>query len=161
MYNQIRGVLKTFGIVLHGGRQRAFERMVEESIPESSLIGPAIGALMETWRSVSRQIRKLDYLLEKTAGLSEVTRRLMSVPGVGATTAIAFAAVVDDPRRFRSIAEIGAYVGLTPRKYQSGDVDRNSSISKCGCRLTRYLLVEAASALLQRSKWRYDQTVCK
>ncbi len=152
LYNQIRGVLKTFGVVLPAGRNRAFEQLVEEATPESTMIGSAIAGLMETWRTVSRQIRKLDYLVEKTAGSRAVTRRFMSVPGVGAKTAIAFIAAVDDPSRFQSTVDVGAYLGLTPGRYQSGEVDRNSSISKCGCRLTRYLLVEAASALLLRSK---------
>jgi transposase len=152
LYNQIRGVLKTFGVVLPAGRNRAFEQLVEQSTPASALIGAAIAGLMDTWRGISHQVRKLDYLLEKMAGSSEVTRRLMSVPGVGPTTAIAFVAAVDDPARFRRMADLGAYLGLTPRKYQSGEVDRNGAISKCGCRLTRYLLVEAASAMLMRSK---------
>ena len=80
----------------------------------------------------------------------DVCRRLMTVPGVGVTTAVAFAAAVDNPERFRRVSDIGPYLGLTPRKYQSGDIDHNGKISKTGCRLTRHMLFEAASVLLLR-----------
>jgi len=72
----------------------------------------------------------------------------MIVPGVGPVTVLAFASTVDDPQRFARATDVGAYLGLTPRRYQSGDLDRNGRISKRGDRLTRSYLFEAANVLL-------------
>jgi transposase len=66
--------------------------------------------------------------------------------------ALAFAAAVDDPERFKRSRDIGPYFGLVPRRYQSGEVDYTGSISKCGDRRMRTLLYEAANVLLTRFK---------
>jgi hypothetical protein len=63
---------------------------------------------------------------------SSACRRLMTIPGVGRLTALAFAAAIDDPDRFRRSRDVGAYLGLVPRRYQSGEIDYTGSISKCG-----------------------------
>jgi transposase len=76
----------------------------------------------------------------------------MSIPGVGQLTALAFTAAVDDPKRFRRSRDIGAYLGLVPRRYQSGEVDYSGSISKCGDRRLRTLLYEASNVMLTRYK---------
>jgi transposase len=67
-------------------------------------------------------------------------------------TALAFAATIDDPSRFRQSASVGAYLGLTPRRYASGEVDRMGRISRCGDALARSYLYEAANVLLTRSR---------
>ncbi len=76
----------------------------------------------------------------------------MTVPGIGPITALAYVKTVDDPGRFKQSSSVGAYLGLTPRRYQSGEVDRAGRISKCGDRMVRALLYEAAGALLTRVK---------
>jgi len=63
---------------------------------------------------------------------SAACRRLMTIPGVGQLTALAFVAAIDDPSRIHRSRDIGAYFGLVPRRYQSGEVDYVGSISKCG-----------------------------
>jgi transposase len=80
---------------------------------------------------------------------SAACRRLMAIPGVGRLTALAFAAAIDDPGRFRS-RDVGAYLGLVPRRYQSGELDHTGSISKCGDGRLRTLLYEAANVMLTR-----------
>ncbi len=65
---------------------------------------------------------------------------------------LAFAAAIENPSRFRRASDVGAYLGLTPTRYQSGEVDIGGRISKCGDRLTRRLLFEAASVILFRTK---------
>jgi transposase len=83
-----------------------------------------------------------------------VCRRLMTVPGVGPLTALAFRATIDQPDRFRRSRAVGAYLGLTPRRYQSGETDVQGRISRCGDELARTALYEAAHSLLIRStKW--------
>jgi len=68
--------------------------------------------------------------------------------GSGPATALAFRSTIDDPNRFKRSSDVGAYLGLTPRRYQSGELDRTGRISKRGDRLTRLYLFEAASVLL-------------
>ena len=67
-------------------------------------------------------------------------------------TALTFRHTIDDPSRFSSAAHVGAYLGLTPRRKQSGEMDRNGKISRWGDRLLRSYLYEAASVLLHRTK---------
>ena len=83
---------------------------------------------------------------------SAACRRLMTIPGVGQLTALAFVAAIDDPSRIRRSRDVGAYLGLVPRRYQSGEVDYVGGISKCGDRRVRTLLYEAANVMLTRYK---------
>jgi transposase len=68
--------------------------------------------------------------------------------GPGTVVALAFVATIEDPDRFKRSSSVGAYLGLTPRRYQSGDMDR---ISRCGDGMLRSYLFEAANVLLRRS----------
>jgi transposase len=78
----------------------------------------------------------------------------MSVPGVGPITALTFRATIDRPDRFRRSRDVGAHLGLTPARYQSGETDIQGRISRCGDELARTALYEAAHTLLVRSrKW--------
>ena len=84
----------------------------------------------------------------------EVCRRLMSIPGVGPVVALTFRASVDVPARFKNSKAVGAAFGLTPSKYQSGEINRSGAISKCGDEMVRAMLYEAAHIMLVRStRW--------
>jgi len=109
--------------------------------PDAELIAAVLAAVVAIDADIKRMVRA-----------SDACRRLMSIPGVGQLTALAFTAAVDDPRRFRRSRDIGAYLGLVPRRYQSGEVDYTGSISKCGDRRVRTLLYEAANVMLTRYK---------
>ncbi len=74
----------------------------------------------------------------------------MSAPGVGAIVALTFRAAVDQPERFRSSKQVGACFGLTPRKYQSGETDRDGAISRAGDAAVRVALFEAAHVIMTR-----------
>jgi transposase len=76
-------------------------------------------------------------------------QRLMTVPGVGALTAVTCLTSIDDPARFQRSRDVGAHLGLTPRKYASGEIERNGSISKCGDPLLRTTLYQASLAPLR------------
>jgi transposase len=76
----------------------------------------------------------------------------MTVPGVGVTTALTFRHTIDDPSRFRSASLVGAYLGLTPLRKQSGETDTSGKISRWGDRLLRIYLFEGATVLLYRTK---------
>jgi transposase len=150
--NQIRGLLKTFGVVLAAGRKNKFDRLVQSDTPSAAGIRSVIVTLLETWRHLGKQIREIDKSLARIVRADPVCRLLMTAPGVGMLTAVAFKTAVEDPNRFRRIADVGPFLGLTPKKYQSGEVDRNTSISKHGNRLTRSMMFEAAGVLLRRSR---------
>ena len=74
----------------------------------------------------------------------------MTAPGVGPITALSVASAYDDPRRFARSSNAGAYFGLTPRRYESGEISRNGHVSKRGNRMTRTHLYEAANVILTR-----------
>lgn len=108
-----------------------------------------MAGLLTVWRSLQEQIEALDRQLLRLARASTAARRLMTVPGVGAITALAFLSIVDDPGRFAKSKSTGAYLGLTPTRYQSGEVDLSGRISKRGDPLIRTYLFEAAGTLLR------------
>ena len=74
----------------------------------------------------------------------------MTAPGVGAIVALTFVAAVEDPGRFRSSRSVGAHFGLTPKRYQSGEMDVAGRISKIGDAGVRTMLYEAANVILTR-----------
>lgn len=74
----------------------------------------------------------------------------MSIPGIGAVTATSFVAAIEDPANFRNSQSVGARVGLTTRRYQSGEVDYDGHTSRRGDRPLRWLLYEAAALILTR-----------
>jgi transposase len=102
--------------------------------------------------SLLSEVKQLDDALLKTAKADSVCQRLMTVPGVGPLTALAFKAAVDDPARFRSSRAVGAYFGLTPRRRQSGQMDVSGHISRMGDETVRTALYSAAFVLLTVSK---------
>jgi transposase len=117
-----------------------FEARVRQLIASNPLLADVIGALLKVWRSTGEQLVTLHRRVLRLAQTDETCRRLMTVPGVGAVTAAAFLATVDDPERFRRSSSVGAYFGLTPRRCQSGDIDYTGRISKRGDGLVRSYL---------------------
>ncbi|WP_078118598.1 IS110 family RNA-guided transposase [Thiosocius teredinicola] len=152
LYSQIRGVLKTFGIVLPAGKGSRFEHAVHQAIESDESLEPVIGSLLEIWRSLTAQLRFYNRAVDQMAKESDICQRLMTIPGVGVLTALAFMTAIDDPNRFMRSADVGPYLGLTPRRYQSGEVDRAGHISKCGDRMARTQLFEAAHVMMTRSE---------
>jgi transposase len=111
-----------------------------------------VRGLIAVRAAVLAAVAAIDADMKRLAKASDACRRLMTIPGVGHLTALAFTAAIDDPQRFRRSRDIGAYLGLVPRRYQSGEVDYTGSISKCGGRRVRTLLYEAANVMLTRYK---------
>lgn len=154
--NQIRGTLKTFGIVLGKGKGtgRAFERRVDDLSRDDSMVSQALRALLAVLHSLGEQVLSLDRCARRFARENPVCRHLTTAPGVGALTVAAFVTTVDDPARFRKSRSVGAYLGCTPRRFQSGKRDIVGRISKCGDSLARSYLFEAAGIVLTRvKKW--------
>ena len=150
--NQIRGLLKTFGLVVPKGRGGLFERNVRRLLADQDLVAAIVLPLLQVWCTVRAQTAALDRHLVTAARGSTTCRLLMSMPGIGAVTAASFMAAVETPDNFARSRAVGAWVGLTPRRYQSGEVDYEGHISRRGDNYLRGLLYEAATVLLTRSR---------
>jgi len=118
--NQVRGVLKTFGFLLSQSVEKGFEAKVHQSVAGSPMLQRMVTPLMEVLRSVQEQVKALDKLLEEYACQNTTCSNLITIPGIGVVTAVAFTAAVDDPGRFKKSSSVGAYFGLTSRRHQSG-----------------------------------------
>ena len=150
--NEVRGLFKVFGIKLpprlgHG----AFDRMVRETIESDEALSHALLPLLDVRLELYRAFRELDNRTRKLAHQDEVCRKLMTTPGVGFVTALTFKAAVDDPARFKRSRTVAAHFGLTPRRFQSGELDIDGHISRCGDREVRSALYTAANAMMTRS----------
>ena len=151
----MRGTLKTFGIKLGTITCPGFAAKVKLLIArEDELVKSTMGALLNARDEMLAQEKSLDKQCKSLAKADAVCKRLMTIPGVGAITALAFKSEIDDPTRFATSRDVGVHVGLTPRKYASGEVDRSGGVSKCGNRCLRALLYEASVTMLTRTqKW--------
>jgi transposase len=150
--NQIRGLAVVFGVRLPRALTAAFIRQALRASEGIAGLSAAMRGLVAARTAVLGAVVAIDADIRRMVRASDACRRLMSIPGVGQLTALAFTAAVDDPGRFRRSRDIGAYLGLVPRRYQSGEVDYTGSISKCGDRRVRTLLYEAANVMLTRYK---------
>ena len=117
-------------------------------------LAAAVEPLLKAREAVEKQIADLDRKVMQLARNEVQVRRFMTAPGIGPITALCYLAIIDDPTRFKRSRSVGAYVGLTSRRYASGEVDWTGRISKCGDAMLRSYLYEAAGVLLTRvAKW--------
>jgi transposase len=131
---------------------RAFEKSALELVADHPRIESMVRPMLIARAVLREQFAVLHRMLLTAVREDDTCRRLMTVPGVGAVTAITFATTIDDPDRFHRSRDVGAHLGLTPRKYASGEVDRNGRISKTGDAPMRAVLYQASLALLTRSQ---------
>jgi transposase len=132
----------------------AFEARVIELTAEQPRLQAMVRPMLAARLALRLQFDALHVMVLQAVKSHPVCHRLLTVPGVGAVTALTFATTIDDPARFARSRDVGAHLGLTPRKYASGEIDRNGAISKSGDRLAREALFLAAHALLTRvTRW--------
>jgi transposase len=149
--NQLRGMLKLFGLrmgmVTTPGKRR--ERL-DALFTQRPDLKPVFQPLVESIEALEAQLAISAKLLGVRAKSDPICTRLMSVPGVGPLTALAFKASVEDPGRFARSSDVGAYAGLVPRRNQSGERDYKGHITKAGDAMLRHALYEAANSILSR-----------
>jgi transposase len=148
--NQIRGIMKTFGLVVPKGSGGVFERNVRALLDGAEAIATVVTPLLDVWRLARQRAAALDRCLLATARESAECRLLMTMPSIGAVTAASFVAAIERPESFTRSRNVGAWLGLTPRRYQSGEIDYQGHISRRGDSRLRALLYEAAMRLLTR-----------
>jgi transposase len=124
-------------------------RELVEGFPGLAVI---VEPLLIVRRIMRQQLAVLHKMLLDTVRDDPVCRRLMTAPGVGAVVALTCRATVDQPQRFVHSRAVGAHVGLTPKRHQSGETDYERGVSKCGDALLRTMLYEAAHVLLTRGR---------
>jgi transposase len=147
----VRGVLRGFGLKVGPISRGRFEMRILELVDGNAILEAVIGSMLAVRAALQTEFARLHRALLVVVRADPICRQLMSVPGVGASVAITFKSGVDDPTRFRRSRDIGPHFGLTPRKYQSGELDVTGSITKVGDRMVRTALYEAASVMLTRT----------
>ncbi len=152
MSNHIRGILKTFGLLPGTVRGNPFARKVETLIADHPDVAVIVRPMLTVWLDLRKQIAAFDQAVRAVAKESPTCRLLMSVPGIGPVTVLAYVSAIEDPNRFKHSRSVGAHLGLTPRQYQSGEIDISGRISKCGDTLARVCLYEAATVIMTRLK---------
>ena len=156
--NHISGILKPFGLIVGRGNVAPdmFRERVIEALRIADAHGVRIGAMvvppLDLYRSACGQLGILSAQVEAAVAANPVCQRLMTAPGVGPITALSFYSAIDYPERFRKGEDVGAYFGLTPRQFQSGQTDYMAGISKRGDPMVRRHLVIAATVLMTSSK---------
>ena len=152
--NGVRALLREVGLKVGTPSRKDFPAQVRELAAGDAVLTGLVDALLSVIDVMTREAEKLTKRVLDEVRVELTCRRVMTVPGVGPLTALAFRATVDRPDRFRRSRDVGAHFGLTPRRYQSGETDVQGRISRCGDELGRTVLYEAAHSLLIRTtKW--------
>ncbi len=144
--NAIRGSLKALGIRIPGATSRGMSKatriFLEKNHPELlSTIAPMLDVLDHIKTQIYAYDRAIDKLI---AEKHPAAQRIKQINGVGPITALSFVLTIERPERFASPRDVGAYIGLVPRRDQSGDTDKQLHISKTGNNYLRKLLVQCA-----------------
>ncbi|MCP4370939.1 MAG: IS110 family transposase [Deltaproteobacteria bacterium] len=152
--NQIRGTLKVFGLKTGKVTKVQYESRIREMIENDPELQSYIEPLLHSRQVMVSQVLVLEKQIRRMAKNDDVCRRLMTIPGVGPIIALLYKATVDNPYRFTRSNTLGVHLGLTPRKYASGEIDYDGHITKCGDTALRTHLFEAAKVLISRSgRW--------
>jgi len=147
LVNHVRGVCKACGTRLSGCSSATMSKKAGEQIPEA--LRSALDPLLQILAEVTERIREYDRAIKQMAQ-KEVPEagKLTQIPGVGALTALAFVLTLDEEGRFQKSRTVGAYLGLRPRRDQSGATDKQLPVTKAGDVYLRSLLVNCAHHIL-------------
>lgn len=155
----VRGLLRVYGGQVEPGakvpatfRERVIDQLCLIQDREGINLRPRMLPILDLCARLHADAERIEGELEMLAKANPVCSRFMAIPGVGAITALSFFTAIEEPSRFHRADDVAAYLGLTPRIYQSGETLTRGSISKMGNRLTRTHLVNAATVLLAATK---------
>jgi transposase len=160
--NAIHSILVAQGMAMPGRRSawsddamtqlRDLARPLGDCVSMDDLWRGHLHMELEQLDELCRRVAELDAKLDAIGQADDRVRRRRTIPGVGPRCSELVVAMIDDPTRFKSVRQVGAYAGLVPRRYQSGEMDRSGRISKAGCRKLRKLLVEIAWGMLRHNR---------
>jgi transposase len=118
-----------------------FDRKVEALLLDRSDVALIVRPMLVAWRQLREQIAVFDKAIRVLVRSNSACRLLMSVPGIGVFSALAYVSTVEDPVRFSRSRSVGAHLRLTPRQYQSGEVDRSGQDFKVRRHARSYSIV--------------------
>ena len=148
LINHVRGTVKSFGSRVSQCGSDAFVETAREEIPEA--LKPAMSGVLETLDEINEQIYHYDCQIRELCNTKylKATKYLEQISGVGPLTALAFVLTIEDKDRFERSRDVGPYLGLIPRKRQSGERDPHLGITKAGDEMLRKLLVNCSHHIL-------------
>ncbi|SES22099.1 Transposase [Sphingobium sp. YR768] len=147
----IRGILRGYGLKVGEVSRCRFDARIRDLTAGHAMLETVIGAMLTARATLWSEFMKLHREMLKIARADRICHRLMSTPGVSALVALTYRSAVDDPTRFSKSSTVGTYFGRTPKKYQSGETDRDGGVSKVGDATVRTALFEAAHIMLTRA----------
>jgi transposase len=112
----------------------------------------SINAFISVYRVICQQVAKIDKRIETITESDRDIQLFKTIPGVGAVTALTFKLEIDNPERFKKSRSVGAYVGMTPKQYSSGETQRQAGISKMGSNELRAMLCQSAMCMMYNTK---------
>jgi transposase len=143
----VRGSVKSIGGRVATCSSASFHREAAEDIPD--LLHQSLLPILAQIKEINKQIADFDKTIKRISKTRyPVTEILQQVGGVGPVTALAYAVTIGAPARFQKSRDIGPYLGMTPRRDQSGESDKQLRITKAGDRYLRRLLVQSAQYIL-------------
>ena len=146
----LRGVLRNFGLRVGKVAARDFPFRIRELVAEHADLTEVAESLLRVREVLVREFSGFERRVRRMARQSPQAQLLMSTPGVGAIVSLTYASAIDDPARFASSKRVGAHFGMTPKRYQSGQIDYTGRISKIGDSRVRTALYEAANIILTK-----------
>jgi transposase len=146
----LRGILRGFGLKAGRTAKAGFASRIIELTEHHPALSAIAKALLAVHEVLLRELNSFEKQVRKQAKDNSRVRLLMTAPGVGVIVGLAYVAAVDDPGRFSSSKTVGAHFGMTPKKYQSGEIDVTGRISKIGDKGVRAALYEAAHTILTK-----------
>jgi transposase len=145
----VRSVIKSLGLRIPSSGSEAFHLRAEAFLAEHPEFDAALTPALISLKALTEQIRFYDKAIEQAAREHHPqAARFQKIPSIGPITSMAFVLCVEDPNRFKDPRDVGAYLGLVPRRDQSGGTDKQLPISKVGNKYLRQLLVQCAQYLL-------------
>jgi transposase len=148
--NSLRGILRGFGLKVGMTTPKRFAARIRDLVAGHPVLEVIATSLLAVHDVLLREFRGFERRVRTMARSDARARLLMSTPAVGPIVALTYAAAIDDPARFKSSKTAGAHFGLTPKKYQSGTIDRSGRISKIGDAAVREALYQAAHVMLTK-----------
>ncbi|WP_306155757.1 IS110 family transposase [Roseovarius sp. MMSF_3281] len=146
----MRGVLRNFGLKLGHVTRIRYEARVRELVEQNEILSTSTEALLRARAQLRAELAELDATIADLAKHDDVCRLMMTMPGVGRIVALTVKSAIDDPTRFARSKDVGPWVGLTPRRTQSGEMDIIGQITRAGDRALRTALYQAAMILMHR-----------
>jgi transposase len=146
----LRGLLRNFGLKVGRTTPTRFAGRIRELVAGHPNLETIAAALLSVHEVLLREFKSFEKRVRSMARQDARARLLMTTTGVGSIVSLTYASAIDDPARFKSSKTVGAHLGMTPKKYQSGETDITGRISKIGDRGARTALYQAAHIILTK-----------